>query len=229
MGSYYGYNGGGNQVSFFKPILVGLFKPRLRKNGEHLLETKNGNTSLSCSGSCKVIKIKYANGASYNGLGFPVYTYGEKYILRNDSSIDGMAMSDLIGGCMNSTLINEVKNQKLKRGLEKQRYLYEKEKNEEIKEKKHTQHLLGVFASEIINKVNKQVGSIPKKHHNCTIEIKLNRLGQVVGNPKIIKSCGGDQENKNAIDTIENAAPFPIPAGIPFYLVKTVNVYYPFW
>jgi hypothetical protein len=202
MGNYYGYNGGGNQVSFFKPLLG--------KNGNHFLETKNGNTSLSCSGSCKVIKIEYVNGVSYMP-GFPVDTYGEKYILRNDSSIDGMAMSDLLGGCMNSAVNNELMTVKINN-----------EKDVEMKTKEENK-LKTRYFGEITDRLYLS-DSEPGTNNVCRIKVHLNRGGGIIGNPVILGECHG-MNLSTAISNVEASFPI-IPPKIPYKMYHVVILNY---
>ena len=220
-GDFYGYASQNNNVYYFKPEINNknyILVSKTNISGLGGLYFVSSMSEISCTNRCRVLKIgKYSrNDLSLSGMLLPAHD--AKYKVMDSNTIYGSAMDDLIHGCMASTVRIE-------------RYKIEKtnEKNETIEQKEHTQYLLGVLANEISNKIKKQVGLIPKKYHICTIKFKLNRLGKVVGNPKIVKSCGSDLGNKNAIKAIENAAPFPIPSGLPFYLAKTVSVHYPFW
>lgn len=58
----------------------------------------------------------------------------------------------------------------------------------------------------------------------CTVQMELNQLGQIIGQPRILHSTGNPQFDRAVIVAVERAAPFLPPKELPYHFYKDVSL-----
>lgn len=86
------------------------------------------------------------------------------------------------------------------------------------------QRLIGLFAQKIRTQVYNAWNTNFSAALSCTVQMELSPQGQIIGQPRIIRSSGNPRFDQAVIAAVQAAAPFAPPIGLSYDLYKEVNL-----